>query len=289
MRTMFQRDPKPHHNRRAGLELGGLSCVHSSHSRMQGHDRVGFRWLKHVFWLAVLGVCGVIGVLVGSHYYVAGVSSGLLHDNIDDVQPKRAGLVFGCSEFVRNTSEPRRNLYFIYRMDAAAELYKAGKVDFLIVSGDNRDDSYNEPRSMRKALNRRGVPDEHIVMDFAGLRTLDSVIRAREIFGQNEIILISQAFQNERAACIARHHGMSVVGFNAQDVNSGAAQRRTRFREALARVKVVMDLYILDSKPRIGGDPEQVPTTPPRHSLLAAESKPDTSEPVSHSPATNSQ
>jgi len=114
------------------------------------------------------------------------------------------------------------------------------------------------------------VPDEHIVMDFAGLRTLDSVVRAREIFGQSELILISQKFQNERAACIARHHGMTVIGFNAQDVKSGSASRRTRFRESLARVKLVMDLYILDTQPRIGGDPEQVPIDPPLHSLLAA-------------------
>ena len=152
----------------------------------------------------------------------------------------------------------RDNLYFKYRIQAAAELWHAGKVEFLIVSGDNREKYYNEPVDMRNALIEQGVPKDKIVYDFAGLRTLDSVVRAKKIFGLTEITLVSQKFQNERAAYIAKANGMNVVGYNARDVE-GYAARKTEDREVLARVKMWLDVNITNEQPKHLGDKETVP------------------------------
>ena len=87
------------------------------------------------------------------------------------------------------------------------ELFQAGKISRILVSGDNRRMNYNEPVEMRKALIAHGIPDSVIVMDFAGIRTLDSVIRAKKVFGQDRFTIISQRFHNERALYIAGRNG----------------------------------------------------------------------------------
>ena len=111
---------------------------------------------------------------------------------------------------------------------------------------------------MRNALIEQGVPKDKIVYDFAGLRTLDSVVRAKKIFGLTEITLVSQKFQNERAAYIAKANGMNVVGYNARDVE-GYAARKTEDREVLARVKMWLDVNITNEQPKHLGDKETVP------------------------------
>ena len=115
-----------------------------------------------------------------------------LFDDPQQVEAGRVGLVFGCHDRFQG----RENLYFRYRIDAAEALWKAGKLRGLIVSGDNRRIDYNEPDKMRRALIQRGIPADRIVCDYAGLRTLDSVVRAKEIFGVSEVTIISQRFQN---------------------------------------------------------------------------------------------
>ena len=95
------------------------------------------------------------------------------------------------------------NLYFDYRILAAVELYKAGKIKYILISGDNRKKDYNEPEEMKKALIQKGVPAKFIYLDYAGFRTLDSVVRAKEVFGQNQLTIISQRFHNERAIYLA--------------------------------------------------------------------------------------
>lgn len=104
------------------------------------------------------------------------------------------------------------NGYFHNRMDTASELWKDGKATVFIVSGDNSSHAYNEPEWMKQALVERGVPEERIVCDFAGLRTLDSVVRMKEIFGVSTMIVVSQEFHNERALAIAAHEGMAALG-----------------------------------------------------------------------------
>lgn len=166
----------------------------------------------------------------------------------------RVALVFGTA----SRFQGRENRYFRYRIDAAVEVWEAGKVDTIIVSGDNRTHFYNEPREMREALLARGVPGDRIVSDFAGLRTLDSVVRAKEIFGANPVLFISQRFQNERAIYLAKANGIDAFGYNARDVELRAGFK-TRVREIGARVKMWLDVRFLNTRPRHLGDPIDLP------------------------------
>lgn len=180
-----------------------------------------------------------------------------LYDRIDLVPTNRVGLVLGTSQWVRGGGP---NEYFNNRMEAAARLYHAGKVQHLLVSGDNGTMSYNEPRAMRKALIALGVDTAHITLDHAGFRTYDSVVRAREVFGQQAFTIISQRFHNERAVYIARRLGIDAVGSNARDV-AHYQGFRTKVRERFARVKVFVDL-MLGTRPRYLGDPVPVGRDP---------------------------
>lgn len=219
-----------------------------------GKLRVLVRWLKRMGVLCFLLVACVFAFVWYANYAAVRAGKGVLFDDVSDVPKQRAGLVFGCSEKLG----ARDNLYFKYRIQAASELWHAGKVDFLIVSGDNRVKNYNEPVAMRRALVKAGVPVDKIVCDYAGLRTLDSVVRAKKIFGLTEVTFVSQKFQNERAAYIAKANGMKVFGYNARDVE-GYAARKTEDREVLARVKMWLDVNVTDKQPRHLGEKEEVP------------------------------
>lgn len=171
-------------------------------------------------------------------------SRGQLFDDVSLLPTTKVGLVFGTTDRVNG----RENLYFRYRIDAAVEVWKSGKIRTLIVSGDNRSQYYNEPEKMKQALIERGIPGDRIFCDFAGLRTLDSVVRAKEIFGMNTVLFISQRFQNERAIYLAEANGMNALGFNARDVETQAGIK-TKIREIGARVKMWLDVNILDTRP----------------------------------------
>jgi len=172
-------------------------------------------------------------------------SRGRLYDDIQAVPPTEAGLVLGTTHQIHG----RENLYFRYRIDAAANLWKAGKVKRLIVSGDNRSHRYNEPEKMRTALIARGIPHDVIISDYAGLRTLDSVIRAKEVFGFPSILIISQKFHNQRAIYQALGHNINATGFNAQDVPRRIGMS-TQVREIGARVLMWFDVNCLNTQPK---------------------------------------
>lgn len=125
------------------------------------------------------------------------------------------------------------------------------------MSGDNSVKNYNETEDMKFSLMEKGIPEDHIFEDFAGFRTLDSVVRAKEIFGQNSIAIISQKFHNERAIFLAQKNGMSAYGFNA-DAVSKAYGFKTNLREKFARVKVFVDL-IFGVEPKFGGEKIEIP------------------------------
>lgn len=219
--------------------------------RTQGFLR---RWVKRLFFTGLVIVFSFFLFVWYANYSATRAGKGILFDDVNDVPKQRVGLVFGCSSKLGK----RDNLYFKYRIQAAAELYHAGKVDTLIVSGDNREKYYNEPVTMRKALVKAGVPFDAIVCDYAGLRTLDSVVRSKKIFDLKEVTLVSQKFQNERAAYLAKAHGLKVYGYNARDVE-GYAARKTEDREVLARVKMWIDVNITNEQPKFLGDKEPIP------------------------------
>lgn len=201
-----------------------------------------WRWI----WRSALAL-GLLGALALGFAYVspAVASRGRLFKDPSAVPAGRVGLVFGCTDRV----DGRENLYFRYRIEAAVKLWQAGKIRCLIVSGDNRERYYNEPETMRRALIAQGVPAERIVKDYAGLRTLDSVVRAKEVFDAGEVVFISQRFQNERAIYLARANGIDAVGFNARDVPAHGGWK-TKLREVGARVKMWLDVHVLGTRPR---------------------------------------
>lgn len=162
----------------------------------------------------------------------------LLYSDITAVPTHKVGLLLGTNPYLKNGNP---NKYFTYRIEAAVALYEAGKIQYILVSGDNHKLGYNEPEEMKQALISKGVPEDRIVLDYAGFRTLDSVVRAKEVFGNEQFVIISQQFHNERALFLALHNGIKAVGFNAQDVTAYYGFK-TRLREYLARTKLFLDL-----------------------------------------------
>ena len=165
------------------------------------------------------------------------------------VPHRRVGLVLGCPKRVFGGWP---NPFFESRIAAAAELYHHGKVDYLVASGDNHLQGYDEPTDMKNALLDKGVPADRIYLDYAGLRTLDSVVRVKEIFGQGSVTIISQKFHIQRAIFLADHHGIDAIGFAAPDVAPRYALK-TLWREQFAKVKAVLDVYLLHKQPHFLG------------------------------------
>jgi SanA protein len=212
------------------------------------------RWLKRLTILCVLAVPAGMAVLAYAYFSATWVSRGKIFTDVKALPKTEVGLVFGTSD----RTAGRENLFFRYRIDAAEKVWKAGKVETIIVSGDNREKDYNEPEKMKAALVARGVPKERIVCDYAGLRTLDSVVRAKEIFGADPVMFISQRFQNERAIYLADAHGIGAFGFDAKDVRAQAGLK-TKLREVAARVKMWLDVHFLNTQPRHLGDKVELP------------------------------
>lgn len=150
----------------------------------------------------------------------------------------------------------RPNRFYTARLDAAARLYLSGRVRGLLVSGDNGSVNVDEPSAMKRDLVERGVPAEHITCDFAGFRTLDSVVRAREVFGLERVVVVSQAFHAERAVFLARRRGLSAEAFAAEDPWLGP-WLKVRLRELAARSLAWWDLLV-GTDPRYLGPPETV-------------------------------
>jgi SanA protein len=211
------------------------------------------RTLKYIPKVLIYGFIGAI-ILVISCVLLANMvinrfSENYLYSDIKQIPSNKVGVLLGTSQFRGNGSE---NLFFTYRISAAVELYNAGKIEFIIISGDNSTLNYNEPMLMKKELVKRGVPEGRIFLDFAGFRTFDSMIRAEKIFGQSQFTVISQEFHNQRAVYIARHNGIDAIAYNAKDV-SAYFGFKTMLREKFARVKVFIDM-LLGEEPHFLGE-----------------------------------
>ncbi|WP_449389065.1 SanA/YdcF family protein [Chryseobacterium lineare] len=210
--------------------------------------------IKNIFKIfLLLFVAGII-FIAWANYSIKTSSDPFTSYKTADLPAVKTALLLGTSKTLNNGFP---NAYFYNRINAAVELYKSGKVHYIIVSGDNSRKDYNEPEDMQFALMEHGVPKDKIFLDFAGFRTLDSVVRAKEIFGQNKVIIVSQKFHNERAVFLARKYGMEAFGFNAEDVNKYAGLK-TNMREYLAKAKAYWDL-IFGIEPKFGGDKVLIP------------------------------
>jgi len=201
------------------------------------------RLMRFVVSVAIL----VVGLWLACELAVEIAAWGRTYNRLESVPKREFGLVLGTSKYVAGNHP---NLHYQYRIEAAVALYKAGKVKRLIVSGNGADPYYNEPRMMREDLVARGVPDDRIISDEAGLRTYDSVVRAATVFHAPDCIVVSQPSHNERAIFIGRSRGQDIIGWNARVVGLNI-DPRTAIRERLARVLAVID--VLDAALRHHG------------------------------------
>ena len=178
-----------------------------------------------------------------------------LYTDLQNIPYNRVGLLLGTSKSGRFGHD---NLYYNYRIEAAANLVKNKKIKYLIISGDNSTKNYNEPETMRSDLIHAGIDSSIIYLDYAGFRTFDSIKRLKEIFGQGSVTVISQKFHNERAIYLASREGITAIGYNAKDVTT-AHGFKTQRREKMARVKVFID-YLFGTKPKFLGDKINIPS-----------------------------
>lgn len=176
-------------------------------------------------------------------------SNDLVYNDTLIIPANKTGLLLGTCKTLSNGLP---NEYFTNRIRAAVNLYHSGKIQYIVISGDNGKKTYNEPLDMKNELIRLGIPAEKIFLDYAGFRTYDSVIRMNKIFGQKSFTVISQDFHNRRAVYIAKRLGLNAIGYNAKDVNKYYGFK-TMLREKFARVKVFTDL-LFNKKPKFLGE-----------------------------------
>ncbi len=207
---------------------------------------------KRVLRGAVIGLSFLIIFVLASNLWVVLSTRSKVLDDQQQLQKGRVALVLGTSHrMISGVPNP----FFANRIATAAELYKNGKVSHFILSGDNRTRYYNEPLEMKKALMKQGVPPSAITLDHAGLRTLDSIVRCKEIFGQSTIIIITQPFHSYRALFISNYYHMDAVALVAQEPTQEIAAQ-VYLREYVARAKAILDLYILGTEPSHLGEKE---------------------------------
>lgn len=199
--------------------------------------------MKKIKIIVLLTILIGFGVFTTYHWIIF-KTRNLVYYDVNSIPKNKVGLLLGTGKYAASGNI---NLFYKYRIDATIKLYKAGKIEYILVSGDNSRKDYDEPSDFKNDLIAKGIPEEKIFLDYAGFRTLDSVVRAKEIFGQTSLTFISQKFHNQRAIYIANHFGIEAVGFNARDVY------KSHFREYLARSKASLDL-VFNVQPKFLGE-----------------------------------
>ncbi|MBI1837550.1 MAG: YdcF family protein [Flavobacteriia bacterium] len=190
----------------------------------------------------------VLLLIFWSNYRIYSLSKHYIYDTIKEIPSNRVGLLLGTS---RNLKSGNENAYFFNRIETTIQLYQAGKIKFILVSGDNGTKEYNEPEDMKAELIKRGVPESKIFLDFAGFDTYDSMIRAQKVFGLNKFTVISQKFHNQRAIYIARENKIDAVGCNAPNV-AAFYGIKTKIREIFACVKAYLEVKTAASPKFLG-------------------------------------
>lgn len=205
-------------------------------------------------YVAVFIILFIAATIYLSNKIIVDTAKDKLYSDSKLIPFNNVGLLLGTSKY---TTHGNGNPYYDYRIEAALKLLKEGKIKYIIVSGDNSREDYNEPASMRLDLMNAGIDSSIIYLDYAGFRTFDSIIRLKEIFGQDSVTIISQQFHNERAIYTAAKVGIVAIAFNATDV-SNRQGLKTQLREKLARVKTFLDFWF-GKKPKFLGSKIIIP------------------------------
>ena len=201
------------------------------------------RIIKKLIWLIVFFTISCIALMLICNQIVVNNAEGKVFSDIDSIKYNKVGLLLGTTPQARITKV--KNYFFIYRLDAAEQLYRAGKIKQILLSGDeNSLDGVNEPECMRDSLVARGIPERAIILDGKGYRTINSIVNANKVFGLKSFTIISQEFHNERAIYQAEHLGLDVENLQAYNANMPKSRRAylTSLREYFARVKMFLDL-----------------------------------------------
>lgn len=212
---------------------------------------------RKIFLLTVAGAAVLTAPVLFALWadkYIGTLAAGRIYTDLERVPKRDVALVLGTSKYAYGLPNP----FYTTRIRAAAELYNAGKVDAILVSGDNGSADYNEPGEMKSDLVALGIPEAHVTADYAGFRTLDSVYRAGEVFGLQSYTIVSQPFHLARALYLADRRGQDAIGFAARTPRGYSAQR-VRAREVLARAMAVLDVELLGREPRFLGEPVPIP------------------------------
>lgn len=218
---------------------------------------------KKIIGITLLVIAILIFTPICFYKLVENKTADKLYNDVNSIPYNEVGMVLGTNP---NTKKGNGNPYFYNRVDAVEKLYKAGKIKFILISGDNKTKDYSEPDVMRKILIERGIPKDVIYIDYAGFRTLDSVVRAKNIFGQTKMTVISQKFHNERSIVLGEWQEMDLIGFNAKDVEVKRSKYKTLIREGGARVKLYLDMLI-GKESHFGGEPIKIAVGHPQTDL----------------------
>lgn len=215
------------------------------------------RWIGAAAIVSVTLVLSAASVALLANAWVLWKGQPSILHFPDEIPPHSVGLVLGTSPGRGRSPNP----FFEGRMKTAAKLYHSGHLYHLVLSGDNRRADYNEPVAMREALRQLGVPESAITLDYAGLRTLDSVVRANRVFELKKPVIVTDDFHQARALFLAQAWGYEAVGFASAPV-PWRRSYKTRIREWGSRIRACLDVYILKTQPRFLGKTIQLPPPP---------------------------
>ncbi|CCG87733.1 outer membrane permeability protein SanA [Erwinia piriflorinigrans] len=209
--------------------------------------------MKRLIYGLIIIITLIAATALGLDRWISWKTAPYVYDDLKALPHRQVGVVLGTAKFYRTGVI---NQYYLYRMQGALNAYNSGKVNYLLLSGDNAQQSYNEPMTMRRDLIAAGVEPSDIVLDYAGFRTLDSIVRTRKVFDTNDFIIITQRFHCERALLIALHMGIQAQCYA---VPSPKNMMSVRLREVAARLGALVDLYVMKREPRFLGPLVPIP------------------------------
>lgn len=189
----------------------------------------------------ILGIF-IIGLCL-CYALVSWNASGRTYDNVGDIPHNKYALLLATSPI---TPRGTHNFYFDNRIKATVDLYKAGKVDYIIASGGDytKDHKFgcDEPAAIRDSLVIHGIPEDRIILDYDGTRTLNSIVKARQVYKLDSVTLISQKYHNERAIYLSDKNDIYAIGYNAAPSHIRRTRIKNTFREIFARPKMFIDV-----------------------------------------------
>jgi SanA protein len=216
-------------------------------------------WKKRII-ICCSAVVAIIAIIVIScNLSVAFKARGRIYDKVSDMPHNRVALLLATSPI---TPRGGHNFYFDNRITAAYDLYANGKVDYIIASGGDYRDVHaygcDEPKAILDSLVARGVPSKRIILDYEGTRTLNSIVKAKQVYQLDSATIISQPEHNARAIAIADHYGLYTVAYSAAPSHIRRSRIKNTIREYLARVKMYLD-FVIGKEANIDGTPIKLP------------------------------